>query len=263
MTTVESFVGPHHSVDEQDWPAVDHLITEDDTPVDNVFSEKQQRLLTRPLYSGWKPEGGRSFIVAANVGVFAVPKNPAIVPDVLLSMDVQAPQDLWKKRNRSYMVWVYGKPPDVVIEVVSNKEGGEATEKVRIYADMVVRYYVIFDPEEQIMPQLLTCYRLDAGVYVPCAGDWWPEIGLGVRLWDGAYEEIEATWLRWCDEVGNVIPTGQERSEAERQRAEAANQRAAMERERAEAERQQAAMERERAERLAERLRALGIDMDA
>ena len=30
-------------------PVVDHLVTEDDTPVDNVFSEKQMRLLTEPL----------------------------------------------------------------------------------------------------------------------------------------------------------------------------------------------------------------------
>jgi hypothetical protein len=32
-------------------PDVDSLITEDDEPVDNLSSEKQQRLLTEPLYS--------------------------------------------------------------------------------------------------------------------------------------------------------------------------------------------------------------------
>ena len=32
-------------------PDVEHLITEDDTPVDNLLSEKQRRLLTEPLYS--------------------------------------------------------------------------------------------------------------------------------------------------------------------------------------------------------------------
>jgi hypothetical protein len=31
------------------WPEVEHLVTEDDTPVDNIFSEKQQRLLTESL----------------------------------------------------------------------------------------------------------------------------------------------------------------------------------------------------------------------
>ena len=31
--------------------AIQLLITEDETPVDNLPSEKQQRLLTEPLYS--------------------------------------------------------------------------------------------------------------------------------------------------------------------------------------------------------------------
>jgi len=30
---------------------IQDLVTEDDTPVDNLLSEKQQRLLTEPLYS--------------------------------------------------------------------------------------------------------------------------------------------------------------------------------------------------------------------
>ena len=34
---------------------VNALVTEDGEPVDNVFSEKQQRLLTEPLYSSWTP----------------------------------------------------------------------------------------------------------------------------------------------------------------------------------------------------------------
>ena len=34
-----------------------HLITEDDEPVDNLFSEKQQRLLTESLYTSWDGPG--------------------------------------------------------------------------------------------------------------------------------------------------------------------------------------------------------------
>lgn len=34
-------------------PDTSGLITEDDTPVDSLPSEKQQRLLTEPLYSSW------------------------------------------------------------------------------------------------------------------------------------------------------------------------------------------------------------------
>ena len=53
-------------------PNIDHIVTEDDTPVDNIFSEKQQRLLTESLYRSWPGPGAeRVFMVAANVGVYA------------------------------------------------------------------------------------------------------------------------------------------------------------------------------------------------
>ena len=127
-------------------PAVDHLVTEDDTPVDNFFSEKQQRLLTEPLYSSraaWAGSGPLS--QRANVGLFFAVRSPPLVPDVLLSMDVELPADLHPKSHRSYFIWEYGKPPDVVIEVVSNREGGEDTQKLAAYAESRVPYYAIFD----------------------------------------------------------------------------------------------------------------------
>ncbi len=51
---------------------ISHLVIEDDTPVDNLISEKQQRLLTKALYSNDIFES-RSLLVAANVGVFDDP----------------------------------------------------------------------------------------------------------------------------------------------------------------------------------------------
>src|SRR5713101_1725541 len=48
-------------------PNLDELITEDDVPVDSIFAEKQQRLLTEPLYSSWPGPGvGRCFLALAN-----------------------------------------------------------------------------------------------------------------------------------------------------------------------------------------------------
>jgi hypothetical protein len=35
-----------------------------------------------------------------------------------------------------------------------------------------------------------------------------------LRLWTGSHEGIEDTWLRWCDERGNVILSGAEASRA-------------------------------------------------
>src|SRR5712692_7038761 len=149
---------------------IQSLITEDETPVDNLPSEKQQRLLTEPLYSSWAgPGAGRTFLAAANVGVFAQVRNPAIVPDMFLSLDVEVAEDWWRKEHRSYFVWEFGKPPDLVLEIVSNTEGEEEGRKKRTYAWMRVPYYVIYDPLRQVMADVLTIYRLGESGYEPQA----------------------------------------------------------------------------------------------
>lgn len=56
-------------------PDISSLVIEDDTPVDNFQSEKQQRLLTEPLYSSRVLSV--PFIAAANVGLFyAIKQDP-------------------------------------------------------------------------------------------------------------------------------------------------------------------------------------------
>ena len=124
-------------------PDANQLVTEDDTPVDNFASEKQQRLLAGSLYSSWL---GRTFLAAANVGIFNTASEPAIVPDVFLSLNVQVPENWWKKQSRSYILWQFGKPPEVVIEIVSNRVGDELGNKMRCYEQMRVSYYIVFDP---------------------------------------------------------------------------------------------------------------------
>ncbi len=203
-------------------PNIDHIVTEDDKPVDNIFSEKQQRLLTEPLYSCWSgPEGKRRFIALANVGLFFAIRQPPYVPDMLLSLDVELPGNLSPKPHRSYFVWEYGKPPEVVVEVVSNREGGEDTDKLAGYARVGIRYYAILDPDKLLSEELLRVYQLVAMDYRPAGiPAWFPGVGLGLRLWKGSYEGHEDTWLRWTDEQGIPIPTGAERADSERQRAD-------------------------------------------
>ena len=236
-------------------PDISCLITEDDTPVDNLPSEKHQRLLTESLYSSWSnPHAGSPFLVAANVGIFAVPRNPAIVPDVFLSLDVTVSEDWWQRAHRSYLLWEFGKPPDVVMEIVSNTIGEENGSKLQKYAQMRVQYYVIYDPLQQVMDEVLTIYRLDGWQYVRQTSTQLAGIGLGVTLWEGTYEGIHDIWLRWTDTAGVVIPTGNERAEQERQRAEQERQRTEQERQRTEQERQRAEQERQRAEQAEQRV---------
>ena len=178
-------------------------------------SEKQQRLLTEPLYSSWGgPGAGRTFLAAANVGVFAEARNPAIVPDVFLSLDVQVADNWWDKRHRSYFVWEFGKPPDLVVEIVSNREGNEVGSKRLAYARMGVRYYVIYDPLHRVMREDVRVYRLRDGGYERQESLRFAELRLGLRLWEGAFEGVWwSGWLRWTDEHDVLIPMGKERAE--------------------------------------------------
>ena len=239
-----------------DYPlsVLESLVTEDDKPVDGLFQSKQQRLLVEPLRSSWAgPAGDGLYLVDANVGVFLSPKEPPIVPDAFLSLGVAIGDDLSLKANRSYFVWLYRKPPDVVVEIVSNTKGGEGVDKAEIYARMGVKYYAVFDPFAFIGDELLRVQELRGQSYQRMESNWMPAIGLGLRLWQGKFEDYTSEWLRWCDEDGVVIPTGAEQAKAERERAKAANEQTMTERVRADAE-------RERGERLAAKLRELGID---
>lgn len=229
-----------------------HLVIEDDTPVDNIFSEKQERLLTSPLYASWsgppveQGQAPRSFAVMANVGLFYSRDEQAIVPDVMLSLDVHIHPDLSKREHRTYFVWEFGKGPEVVIEVVSNREGGELTDKMQRYRKFGVEFYVVFDPHHHLGTMTLRAYQLRGDLYIALQKPYFDKVGLGVVEWTGVHEKTLDTWLRWCTKDGQLIPTAEENAHEERKRANEAQQRADL--------------AQQRAEQLEARLRALGVD---
>jgi Putative restriction endonuclease len=174
---------------------ISHLELEDDQPVDNFQSEKQQRLLAEPLYSSQVLP--QPYIVAANVGIFYALYQDPIVPDAFLSLGVEMPADWSQRQNRSYLVWEFGKVPDVCLEIVSNRKGNELTvpsqpkkkgkkvaqkaaqledaskdSKKNIYARIGIPYYVVCDPLRQIQEptqmngEILRVWKLAGGLYV-------------------------------------------------------------------------------------------------
>lgn len=219
-------------------PDVSNLITEDDTPVDNFGSEKQQRFLTNILYDAQKE---RIFSACANVGIYHHIKEPPIVPDFFLSLDVQIPTDFWAKNHRCYMVWEFGKVPEVAIEIVSNKVGGELDEKRKIYQRMRVLYYIVYDPQQHLGEKVLRIFKLTGLNYEETNETWLKEVDLGLTFWEGEFEGISNIWLRWCDETGNLLLTGEERAKNAEKRAEDAEN---------------------ELERLREKLRQQGINLD-
>ena len=229
-------------------PDVSQLTTEDDQPVENVFQDKQCDILTEALRVSW-PQG-RPFLSASDVAIFSEAKDEAaIVPDVLLSIGVEPPQPSHTKELRSYFIWNFGKPPEVVIEIVSNKAGGEDTTKLERYSRIKVPYYVIYDPDQHLGSRPLRIFQMTGATYVEKVDRFFPELGLGLTVWLGEFDGFREQWLRWVDAQGNLLATGEE----EAQRAEREHERAELERERAE-------LAFNEAERLRQKLRELGVD---
>jgi len=233
-------------------PNYDEIISDDGAPVDSIFQERQMRLLVDPLYTSWHNAlYADRFIAAANVGLFYRLHHPPIVPDVLVPVGIERLLDPYQPRSRTYFVWEYGKPPDVVIEIVSKTPGEELSEKLHIYEQMHAPYYVVYDPEKFLKDSTLYVYELHRDEYIRTDSLWFSVLELGLTTWTGRFQGLDWTWLRWSNAQGELLPTGPEGVVQEHERAEHETARA--ERERARAERETA-----RAERLAAKLRALG-----
>ena len=255
--------------------AMAHLVIEDERPVDNRFHERQLHLLPDILFASWRP--GRPFDALTNVGLFTSLTKPPLVPDFMLVLDLEPRPITSRKADRTYMTWIYGKPPDLVIEVVSNRKGGELTRKLDGYAAARVPFYVVFDPDHRLSKSPLRTFCLTGRRYVETiSAHGFPDLGLGFALWQGLANGLEGRWLRFVDAAGELLGTSTEttaRAERERDQAEQERDQAEQERDQAEQERDQAQQERdrerqttleaeERAKRLAQRLRELGVDPD-
>lgn len=253
MPPIDPLVDLHLDV----YPDTSLLVTEDGKPVENLFVEKQYRLLTDPLWTSWKAPDGLPFYLSANVGLFYQIKKPPLVPDVMLSTAFEKELLPGDSDSRSYFIWIAGKPPDVVIEIVSDRRGREDSEKMLEYQRIRVPYYVIFDPDDELREGLLRVFDLSPKKPRRIEPNSIGELGLGLTLWDGTYQAMESTWLRWVDSNGIVIPSGQERAEEEESRADAEKTRAEAEKARADSEQERAKAEKQRADSMEERVRIL------
>jgi Uma2 family endonuclease len=269
----------------------------EDGRVHNFDEHPQSELLTGcllPRLRELRPDG--QFCVGQDCGIYWRITQPPLdgckAPDWFYVPGV--PPMIHGQRRRSYVMWQEIVRPLVVMEYVSG-DGSEERDpapfkgKFWVYEQAVAApYYVIFEPEKG--DGVIELYKLDEGRYQPVppneAGRY-PIRPLGVELgvWRATFRGITLPWLRaWDSRTGEMLPHPEERAEAERRRAEAAEglvddfrREAEQENERAETERRRAELAEKlaedekrlreeaatRAEKLAERLRALGIDPDA
>ena len=187
--------------------------------------------------------------VSGNLLIYYVEGDPSrsVAPDVFLVRGVD------KRPRRTYLLWKEGHVPDVVIEFTSKTTWREDVQKKwRLYGQLGVKEYYLYDPLREYLPEPLMAYRRDAGgEYQPV-----PVVGGRVKSEVMGLELVDTgETLRLYDPVGQrFLPTVKEerqarqRAEAERARAEAERQAEAQARARAEAERQTEAAARQRAE---------------
>jgi Uma2 family endonuclease len=208
----------------QNLPSTTELPCSDDTPVDNELQNLLPNLLLLLLTYLWDER--QDWFFGVNMAVYhETGENVRIpvVPDGFLSMKVARFKD--GQLRRSYAVWEENEiVPILTLEIVSNQYGGEYDEKMAIYANLGVLYYVIYNPEfwRRDLHQPFEVYKLEHGVYQLQTGDpyWMPEVGLGI----GCYQDIRGgrpqEILTWYNEQGNhhLSEAEQERQEKEKER---------------------------------------------
>ncbi|MBI3965179.1 MAG: Uma2 family endonuclease [Chloroflexi bacterium] len=149
--------------------------------------------------------------VSGNLLLYPEEGNPAasVAPDVLVV------RGLPKGDRKTYLLWVEGKAPNVVVEVTSKSTRFEGVGHQRaLYAFLGVREYFQFDPLGEYLDPPLRGYRLTNGDYAPierAASGALVSQGLGLEL------RLEDEWLRLIDPAsGERLLTPAEQAQARR-----------------------------------------------
>lgn len=164
-------------------PTSAELPCSDDTPVDNDQNFIPNFLLFL-LEFIWATRQDWFFgIDMAIYHTTGVSPFVPIVPDGFLSLGVERRKNIGSRK--SYVVWEENNiPPIFALEVVSLTPGGEYNEKMKIYANLGVLYYLVYNPEywQRDRHQPFELYRLINGNYQLQISEpfWMPEIGLGI-----------------------------------------------------------------------------------
>lgn len=219
-----------------------------DDPVDNRTQPLLAEALTDALRSNDRINA--QSITSTNYGICATFNGKIVIkaPDWAYIPRFSVPPE---EIERSYTPQLQGDFPQIVMEFISETEGGEYSTKPTyppgkwFFYEQILRVpvYVIFAPHSNS----LECYRLnDRGQYAIETPNnegrhWLPELNLHLGTWLGTALGRTGSWLRWWDEGGNLLLWKDEKLAQERQ---------------------QLAQERQRTERLLAQLRAAGIEPD-
>lgn len=131
-------------------------------------------------------------------------------PRKSISPDIFVAFGIGRKERRIYKIWEEGKPPDFVLEFASKKTyQNDLTGKKRLYADIGIREYFLYDVEGQYLPSLLMGFRLINRDYIEIptsdnGGILAATLGLEFHLLDdgfGIYDPDAQEWVKTAAEA--------------------------------------------------------------
>ncbi|MBW4559776.1 MAG: Uma2 family endonuclease [Mojavia pulchra JT2-VF2] len=232
----------------------------DDQPVDNINQPPLAAALTESLeLAGRLPSNA---LTLTHYGICATLNGQFVVKatDWGYVPSIRVPR---AEVKRSYTPRLQGDIPAIVMELISDTEGGEYSSKPTyppgkwFYYEQVLQVpnYAIFEPDEGVLE---VYQRDDSGRYQLQSPDanqryWIAEMNLFLGVWQGSRENRTGYCLRWWGDRGELLLWGSELAIKERQEKNAVQQQLKQERQRAEQERQ-------RAEKLVAQLKALGVE---
>ncbi len=224
------------------FPDHTQLPESDGTFVKNFQEHPQSLILTDsigPVLQQRHPDN--QYVIGQDCGIYWRETDPletgAEAPDWFYIPNV--PPLLEGKIRRSYVLWREFIAPLIALELASGDGSEERDQTPLSLADreikpgkfwvyeriMRIPYYGIYE----INNGKLEVYNLVNGFYqkmTPNERGHYPVAPLGVELglWQGSYQNQTQLWLRWWDDQGNLLLIGDERAEAEGERALKAEQ---------------------------------------
>ena len=218
------------STDPVTLPDHNQLPDSDGTFVKNFQEHPQSVLLTdsiEPILQKYHPDG--QYTIGQDSGIYwrmtEPPEKGAEAPDWFYVPNV--PPTLNGQPRRSYVLWQEFIAPLIILEFVSGtgKEERDRTPwtgKFFIY-EQVIRpaFYGIYEVQKSSIELYRHVTNRFALVEANERGHFpIPELGVEIGIWQGTYQNSELPWLRWWDSDGNLLLTGWENSQQERQRVE-------------------------------------------
>ena len=212
------------------------LVYEDGEPLESDWHVRQIHLFLDLIPVAMTEQGRTDYFVGGNMFVYySLEQAREVWEEEEQGLEKRAfrgPDVFWVEGidpDREREVWVAweedGRLPDVIFELLSPEtEEIDRITKTQLYRDVFrTAEYFLCDPKKKT----LEGFRLLDGVYQPIAPDAAgrlpsERLGVSVGFWRGLARTQVRNWVRLFRLDGTLVPTPEERAEAQRRRAEAA-----------------------------------------